>query len=113
MDCAMLMAKQTRIERQDKSEVPSASFDKFAAHSFQSYISSALRFSIKRGGILYGRVDEERNVFVDAVFEPEQSGSADSLTLTRDTTQEEAAEVVAQHLGLQKVPRSPTVVLCA
>lgn len=32
----------------------SVSFDRNAANVFQSYVQSALAFSIKRGGILYG-----------------------------------------------------------
>ncbi len=32
----------------------SCSFDRNAANVFQSYVQSALAFSIKRGGILYG-----------------------------------------------------------
>ena len=45
---------QTRIERQDAPHAASASFDFGAANAFQSYVASALAFSIKRGGILYG-----------------------------------------------------------
>lgn len=45
---------QTRIERQDTPHAASASFDFGAANAFQSYVASALAFSIKRGGILYG-----------------------------------------------------------
>ena len=39
---------------------------------FQSYVQSALAFSIKRGGILYGTKDEEGNVTVHAIYEPPQ-----------------------------------------
>lgn len=48
------------------------SFDKHAANMFQSYVQSALAFSIKRGGILYGNKDEEGNVTVHAIYEPPQ-----------------------------------------
>ena len=37
----------------------SVSFERHAANVFQSYVQSALAFSIKRGGILYGQVDDE------------------------------------------------------
>lgn len=67
-----MVAQQTRIEQQETPGCASASFDRFAANAFQSYVNSALAFSIKRGGILYGRVDEEHNVLVDVVFEPPQ-----------------------------------------
>ena len=54
MDVAAMVAAQTRIERQDSPHATSASFDFAAANAFQSYVSSAIAFSIKRGGILYG-----------------------------------------------------------
>ena len=54
MDVAAMVAAQTRIERQDAPHAASASFDFAAANAFQSYVSSAIAFSIKRGGILYG-----------------------------------------------------------
>ena len=50
-----MVAAQTRIERQEAPHAPSASFDLGAANAFQSYIASALDFSIKRGGLLYGQ----------------------------------------------------------
>jgi hypothetical protein len=54
MDVASMVAAQTRIERQDAPHAASASFDFGAANAFQAYVSSAIAFSIKRGGILYG-----------------------------------------------------------
>lgn len=54
MDVARMVAAQTRIERQDAPHAASASFDFAAANAFQSYVSSAIAFSIKRGGIMYG-----------------------------------------------------------
>jgi hypothetical protein len=80
MDVATLMAKQVRIERQDTPNVSAVSFDRFAAHSFQAYVQSALAFSIKRCGLLYGRLDDDKVVFVDAVYEPEQQGKAETIT---------------------------------
>ena len=54
MDVAAMVAAQTRIERQDTPHAASASFDFATANAFQSYVSSAIVFSIKRGGIMYG-----------------------------------------------------------
>jgi len=54
-----MVALQTRIERQDAPHCASVSFDSHAANVFQSYISSAIGFSIKRGGILYGTGEEK------------------------------------------------------
>ncbi|PRW57867.1 NPL4 1 [Chlorella sorokiniana] len=104
MDVARMVSLQTRIERQDAPHAASASFDFGAANAFQSYVASALAFSIKRGGILYGTVDEETHeVFVNAIYEPPQSGNADSLQLERGTEEEAAADLIAAHLGWRKV----------
>ncbi|KAL4446805.1 hypothetical protein ABPG77_008049 [Micractinium sp. CCAP 211/92] len=103
MDVATMVAAQTRIERQDAPHAASASFDFAAANAFQSYVSSAIAFSIKRGGIMYGTVDEEGNVFVNAIYEPPQQGSADSLQLERGTEEEQKADFVAERLGWKKV----------
>lgn len=54
MDVQRMVAAQTRIERQEAAACSSVSFDADAVHAFQSYVSAALAFSIKRGGILYG-----------------------------------------------------------
>lgn len=51
---ADIAKKQRRVERQEKAAVGSCSFERHAANAFQSYVQSALAFSIKRGGILYG-----------------------------------------------------------
>lgn len=87
MDVTQLMAKQVRMERQDKPNISAVSFDRFAAHSFQAYVQSALAFSIKRCGLLYGRIDEENVVFVDAIYEPEQQGKAETMTFDLTTEQ--------------------------
>ncbi len=60
------------LRRQEEPHRASVSFDKHAANMFQSYVQSALAFSIKRGGILYGNKDEEGNVTVHAIYEPPQ-----------------------------------------
>ena len=49
-----MIARQTRIERQEAAHCASVSFERHAANAFQSYVRDALAFSIKRGGILYG-----------------------------------------------------------
>lgn len=98
-----LVAKQTRIERQEAPHCVSVSFESHAANTFQSYISSAIGFSIKRGGILYGTVDDEKRVQVHAIYEPPQEGSADSLILERHTTEEEKADFIADRCGWKKV----------
>lgn len=98
-----ITAKQRRIERQDKAHVESVSFDRNAANVFQSYVQSALAFSIKRGGILYGTVDEASNLRVEFVYEPPQEGGADTLLLERGTPEEAQVDFLAELMGLKKV----------
>lgn len=98
-----MVARQTRIERQESPICSSASFDMHAANMFQSYIQSAIAFSIKRGGILYGHIDDEKNVFIHAIYEPPQKGSQDSLSMERNTTQEDLADRIATIWGWKKV----------
>lgn len=100
---ADIIAKQRRVERQDKAAVEGVSFDRAAANAFQQYCNSALAFSIKRGGICYGTVGEDNIVRVEFVFEPPQQGSQDELLLERGTPQEAQADFLAGVLGLQKV----------
>uniref|UniRef100_A0A383VRV9 MPN domain-containing protein n=1 Tax=Tetradesmus obliquus TaxID=3088 RepID=A0A383VRV9_TETOB len=99
---ADIIAKQRRVERQDKATVEGVSFDRAAANAFQQYCNSALAFSIKRGGICYGTVGEDNIVRVEFVFEPPQQGSQDELLLERGTPQEAQADFLAGVLGLQK-----------
>ena len=103
MTVEAMVAAQTRIERQETPACASVSFDMHAANAFQSYVQSALAFSIKRGGILYGTIEEDGGVRVNAIYEPPQEGSADSLVLERDTYEEARAEAVASAFGWSKV----------
>ncbi|KAK2076952.1 hypothetical protein QBZ16_005180 [Prototheca wickerhamii] len=103
MDVARMVALQTRIERQESPDCPGVSFDGDAIHAFQLYVSAAIAFSIKRGGILYGTVDEDGTVRAHAIYEPPQTGSADSLSLERGTEEESAADAIAAAQGWKKV----------
>ncbi|KAG2487432.1 hypothetical protein HYH03_013999 [Edaphochlamys debaryana] len=98
-----VMAKVVRIERQDKPHVSAISFDRNAANVFQSYLQGAFNFSIKRGGLLYGYVDEEQHVKVDFIYEPLQEGTAEKLTMQRHTPEEQQVDLIAQMLGYRKV----------
>lgn len=60
------------MRRQETPHCTSVSFERHAANAFQSYVSGALAFSIKRGGILYGNVDEGGKAVVEVIYEPEQ-----------------------------------------
>ena len=54
-----LVSRQVRIERQKESNTSVVSIDRQCAQVFQAYIHGQLAFSVKRGGICYGEVDEE------------------------------------------------------
>lgn len=99
MTIEALVASQVRIERQEKPVAASVSFDLNAANSFQAYVRSALGFSVKRGGLLYGTVDDEKNVKVEFVYEPSQASTAFSLFLDRGTDEEKLVNEIAQALG--------------
>ncbi len=155
-----MIARQTRIERQEAAHCASVSFERHAANAFQSYVRDALAFSIKRGGILYGcgccpsfpsdaisvgdekvsmtvrcasgdptgrplsirsssghcahtersshrpcrRIDDDRNVIVECIYEPPQSATADSLQLERGTEEEQRADFIAELLGYNSTP---------
>ncbi|GFR49916.1 hypothetical protein Agub_g12024 [Astrephomene gubernaculifera] len=103
MTLSDVMAKVVRIERQEQPHVPAVSFDRNAANVFQSYLQGAFNFSIKRGGLLYGYVDDEKHVKVDFIYEPPQEGSADKLQLQRHTAEEAQVDLLAQLLGYRKV----------
>ncbi|KAF6262215.1 NPL4 family-domain-containing protein [Scenedesmus sp. NREL 46B-D3] len=100
---ADIIAKQRRVERQDKPTVEGVSFDRSAANVFQQYCNSALAFSIKRGGICCGTVGEDNIVRVEFVYEPPQQGSQDELVFERGTPQEAQCDFLAGVLGLRKV----------
>ena len=113
---SQLVARWVRIETQKTASCSTLFLDAAAAGSFQSYVSGYQAFSIKRGGIMYGTIDEESgNVHVEAIYEPPQQGSAHSLTFLADddTTNEhvaaqaqhemEMADQVAYMMGLQRV----------
>lgn len=77
---ADIAARQFRLERQEKAKVEAVSLDRWAANKFQEYVASALAFNIKRGGIMYGHVDEASgDVVVDAIYEPPQEATRHTL----------------------------------
>lgn len=47
MSIRAMVARQTRIERQEAPHCASVSFERHAANAFQAYVHSALAFSIK------------------------------------------------------------------
>lgn len=101
-----LVAKQIRIERQEKPITQSVSFDRGAANNFQGYIGAALGFRVMRAGIMYGTADAESGeVKVDAIYEPPQPhNTAVDVACEYENTEEfRRVEAVAKLLGLVEV----------
>eukprot|EP00898_Chlorokybus_atmophyticus_P002488 jgi/Chlat1/323/Chrsp1S03191 len=99
-----LIARQIRIERQETPHCAGVSFDRNAANAFQAYVHDSLGFSIKRAGVMYGVVDEEqKEVRVEAIYEPPQEGTEDTLVLMHNASEEERVEAIASGLGLKRV----------
>lgn len=57
---------------------------------------------VQRGGILYGTVDDDKNVMVDVIYEPAQSATASSLQLERGTEEEARADYLAAAFGYSR-----------
>ena len=72
MTVAEMIAKQTRIERQEHADCASVSIERHAANAFQLYVNQGIAFSIKRCGFMYGTSDDEGNVRVE--FKPWNDG---------------------------------------
>mmetsp|Transcript_2195 Transcript_2195/g.7858 ORF Transcript_2195/g.7858 Transcript_2195/m.7858 type:complete len:430 (-) Transcript_2195:167-1456(-) len=106
MTVEQLLAKQIRIEREEKGACASCSLDFAAANAFQQYVNQ-LAFKSKRGGFMYGRADEDGKVEVEFIYEPPQEGAAEELALLleSDAAAEEQRRVdfLAAALGLQCV----------
>ncbi|XP_039013863.1 LOW QUALITY PROTEIN: NPL4-like protein 1 [Hibiscus syriacus] len=98
-----LIAKQTRITRQESPHCDSVSFDRDTANAFQRYVNETLAFAIKRGGFMYGTVSEEGKVEVDFIYEPPQQGLEDDLVLLRDPEEEKLVDAIAAGLGRKRV----------
>lgn len=97
-----LVAKQIRMVRQERPHVPSISFDKHSANIFQQYVNHTLGFHVPRCGILYGRNDEDGNIYVDFIYEPPQDADDGKLILMRNELEEHRVGSIANALGMQK-----------
>ncbi|MBA0833469.1 hypothetical protein Goarm_005910, partial [Gossypium armourianum] len=98
-----LIAKQTRITRQESPHCDSVSFDRDSANAFQRFVNETLAFASKRGGFMYGTVTEEGRVEVDFIYEPPQQGLEDDLVLLRDPEEEKLVDAIAAGLGRKRV----------
>ncbi|KAK9756203.1 hypothetical protein RND81_01G080500 [Saponaria officinalis] len=99
-----LIAKQMRVTRQEQPHCEMVSFDRDAANNFQHYVNEALAFAVKRGGFMYGRVEEETGkVEVDFIYEPPQVGKEDALILMRNSEEEKIVDAIASGLGMRRV----------
>ena len=102
-----LASKYPRINHQDGSVVHTCSVDRFAGNVFNVYVASTLGYQQQRMGILFGRhrLDRKNRVklFVDFIYEPRQTGTADSVSPDMDETEWARVEAIAEGLGLQPV----------
>ncbi|XP_074275558.1 NPL4-like protein 2 [Silene latifolia] len=98
-----LIAKQMRVTRQEQPHCEMVSFDRDAANNFQLYVNETLAFGVKRGGFMYGRVDDDGKVEVDFIYEPPQLGKEDRLFLLRDSEEEKIVDAIASGLGMKRV----------
>ncbi|EFJ04855.1 hypothetical protein SELMODRAFT_187743 [Selaginella moellendorffii] len=98
-----LIARQTRVERQQHAHCNSLSFDRAAANAFQHYVHETLAFGVKRGGFMYGSVTEQGDALVHFIYEPPQQGSEDGLLLLRDPDEERRADGIAAGLGMRRL----------
>lgn len=99
-----LIARQTRVSRQDTPNCASVSLDRFAADAFQRHVNEALAFAVKRAGFMYGSVSSDGEVSVEFVYEPPQrGGSEDEILLLRDADEERLVDAIADGLGLRRV----------
>ncbi|QDZ19237.1 putative nuclear pore localization protein NPL4 [Chloropicon primus] len=104
MTVAEMIAKQTRIERQEQADCASVSLERHAANAFQLYVNQGIAFSIKRCGFMYGTVDEEKNVRVEFIYEPPQDGSKNEILVHAQGTEElDKVETIVGLLGLKRV----------
>ena len=103
MTVAEMVAKQTRIERQEKADCVSVSIERHAANAFQLYVNQGIAFSVKRCGVMYGSVDEDKNVKVEFIYEPPQDGSQEEILVHSNGEEALKVETIVSLLGLQKV----------
>eukprot|EP00286_Rhodomonas_abbreviata_P009870 CAMPEP_0181317570 /NCGR_PEP_ID=MMETSP1101-20121128/16541_1 /TAXON_ID=46948 /ORGANISM="Rhodomonas abbreviata, Strain Caron Lab Isolate" /LENGTH=380 /DNA_ID=CAMNT_0023424977 /DNA_START=110 /DNA_END=1252 /DNA_ORIENTATION=- len=90
------------IRAQKMLRAPSLSVDLDAASNFQKYVVGELEFANHRFGVMYGRTDQDGNVFCDAIYEPPQEGNDDAYALLPDPNAH-TVELVASCLGLRRV----------
>ena len=90
-----------KIKRQEKAFCHGVSLDSNACVSFQAYVQQ-LGWRRQRVGYLYGSFDDEKNVTVEAIYEPPQEASERGFELLEDDRAEDVAALAAL-LGLQRV----------
>ena len=112
MTVETMIARQTRIERQETPHCASVSFDAHAANAFQAYVNGTLGFNQMRFGWMFGSVDESGAVMVHAVYEPEQEGSEDSFEVAEGTPEEASAAAIAERLGMTLVGAVFNITTC-
>jgi len=103
--CTTCMAWQDslklRVKRQADPLCKRASIANAAARAFTSYVI-ATQFSVKRCGWLFGRVKRSGAIVVEAIYEPAQSGTRETLAMLDDPLADKV-DAIAQLLGWQRI----------
>ena len=90
-----------KIQRQKNPHCKGISIDTASCNSFQSYLRQ-FAFQQSRCGWLYGRIDEDNNIFAECIYEPPQSGNPHGFEVF-DDPHGEKADAIATALGLEKI----------
>jgi len=90
-----------KLKSQDNPHCPGALVDFQAANVFQQYLQ-VKKFEQQRCGFLYGNFLEDGTVVVDAIYEPPQKSTKDSVELLDDPIGEKIESLVSM-LGLTRV----------
>ena len=107
MTVETMIARQTRIERQETLTAHQSQRSRVDAHAATRICpgvrqrhpriqSDAFRLDVRS-------VDESGAVMVHAVYEPEQEGSEDSFEVVEGTPEEASAAAIAERLGMTLV----------
>ena len=90
-----------KVKRQEAAHCAAVSLDAAACVAFQGYVQQ-LGWRQQRVGFLYGTFDGDRNVTVEAVYEPPQDCGERGFELL-DDDRADAVEGLAKLLGLRRV----------
>ncbi len=97
-----LEALKPRIKPQEEAHVAAVCVDSGAGHAFQAYLGMS-GFAQHRFGLCYGKVTEEKEVEVHAIYEPPQAGDSEAYALSDSLEDRTRADKLAKMLGFELV----------